>query len=295
MIDVRKKASVASGFEMNDGKRIPRIGFGTFMLEKGDATKRAVLDALEAGYRHIDCARLYANEASVGDALREAGIARNEVFVTSKVWNDRQIAGPSAVRQSVEETLAALKLDRLDLLLIHWPVRGKFRSTWEQFQAMREEGLVTSIGVSNFQREHLDELLSGGDAVPVVDQVEFHPYLRDTDALAACKERGIVVEAWSPLGRGACVNDEKILEIAAAHNADAGQVILAWEVANGILPLPRTSKVSRMKSNLASLGIELSAEELAAIDELNRMQYVIENVDPQHFNESLAGLESPHD
>lgn len=288
-------ATIENGFELHDGTRIPRIGFGTFELARGDETKRAVLDALEAGYRHIDGARLYANERSVGEALRESGVPRDEVFITSKVWNDRQLEGPDAVRRSVEETLSALGVDRLDLLLIHWPVRDCYRRTWEQFQQFKQEGLTRSIGVSNFQRAHLEDLLSDGGEVPVVDQIEFHPYLQDADTLGCCSEHGIVVEAWSPLGRGMCVKDEGILRIADAHCADAGQVILAWEVGRGILPLPRSSKASRIRSNLAALDLKLSDKEMAAIDALGCGRYIIEGVDPVHFNESLAGLESPHD
>lgn len=289
-------ANIANGYELNDGRRIPRMGFGTFQLEKGDEAKRAVLGALEAGYRLIDCARLYGNERSVGEALSESGMARDELFVTSKVWNDRQLAGSDEVRRSVEEALAALDLDHLDLLLVHWPVRGRYRHTWEQFQLFKEEGLVSSIGVSNFQRAHLDDLLSDGDEAPVVDQMEFHPYLQDADTLAACAKRGIVVEAWSPLGRGLCVNDETVLEIALRHGgADVGQVILAWELARGIVPLPRSSKPGRIASNLEALDLTLSPDEIAAIDALNRNQYAIEGVDPVHFNETLEGITSPRD
>ncbi len=271
------------------------MGLVPTSLRLGDETKNSVLDALEAGYRLLDCARLYANERSVGEAIAESGIPRSEIFITSKVWNDRQLAGADEVRRSVEETLDALHIDQLDLLLIHWPVRDKYRSTWEQFQLFREEGLVTSIGVSNFQRVHLDDLLSDGDEVPVIDQMEFHPYLQDVDTLESCKERDIIMEAWSPLGRGECVNDPVILDIAEAHGIDAGQAILAWELSKDILPLPRSSKKARIKSNRDALTVQLTPEDLTAIDALNRMQYTIEGVDPMHCNESLAGITSPHD
>lgn len=286
---------IESGYELHDGTRIPRFGFGTFQIERGAQTKQAVLGALELGYRLIDCARLYGNERSVGEALRESGIARSDIYLTSKVWNDRQLAGPDEVRCSVEESLDALGVEKLDLLLVHWPVRGKYRSTWEQFQQFKQEGLVTSIGVSNFQRAHLDDLLSDGDEVPVVDQMEFHPYLQDEDTFAACREHGIVMEAWSPLGRGLCVKDAAVLQIAERHGVDAGQVILAWELAKGVLPLPRSSKRSRIASNLLALEVELTADEVAAIDALNRNQYLLEGVDPLHFNEKLNGLTSPRD
>ncbi len=288
-------ANVELTYQLNDGKTIPRIGFGTYQLVPGDETKNAVLTALEVGYRLIDGARLYGNEHSVGEAIAQSGLARTDIFITSKVWNDRQLAGADEVRRSVEETLEALKLDHLDLLLIHWPVRDKYRSTWEQFQLFKEEGLVTSIGVSNFQRVHLDDLLSDGDEVPVVDQMEFHPYLQDEDTFAACRERNIIMQAWSPLGAGKCTSDKKIVEIAKAHNVDAGQVILAWELSKGILPLPRSTKATHIKSNLESLDLKLTDEDIDVIDALNRMEYTMEGVDPMHFNETLAGITSPRD
>lgn len=287
-------ASIAGGVQLLDGKKIPRIGFGTFQIP-ADEAEGAVLAALEAGYRHIDCARLYGNERAVGRALASCGIPRDEVFVTSKVWNDRQMAGPDEVRRSVEETLDALGLDRLDLLLVHWPVRDRYRGTWEQFQGFKQEGLATSIGVSNFWREHLDDLLSDGSEVPVVDQIECSPYWQPADALAACTERGIVVEAWSPLGGGTCTSDAAIEAIADAHGIDAGQAIIAWLASKGIVMLPRSTKPTRIAGNLAGLDVELTREEIAAIDALECGKSLNPNVDPIHFNEVLNTIPSPHD
>lgn len=254
---------------------------------------QAVLGALEAGYRLIDCARLYANERSVGRALAESGIPRNQLFVTSKVWNDRQLSGQ--VRQSCEETLAALGLDQLDLLLIHWPVEGCYQKTWEVFQELQEEGLTKSIGVSNFRDHHMQTLIDMGGAVPVVDQMEFNPYLQDRKTLAFCQEHDIVYEAWSPLGRGGCLQDRAIARIAQAHGADAGQVVLAWESAKGIVTLPRSSKPARIVSNLQALGLELTAEEMQAIDALNCDKPVVEGVTPENFGPILNPIPSPHD
>lgn len=281
-------------FTLNDGKQIPCIGFGTFELKEGKEAKKAVLDALAVGYRMIDCARLYANERSVGQALRESRLARKDIFVTSKVWNDRQIAGQDEVRRSVEESLEALGIDQLDLLLIHWPVRNCFKATWETFQRLKEEKLTKSIGVSNFLKSHLEELMNDGDEVPAVNQIEFHPYLQDAEILSYCAEHQILIEAWSPLGRGMCVNDPAILKIAKTHGVDAGQVILAWEIAKGVVPLPRSSKPSRIKGNLRATELSLSAEDIATLDGLNQMKYTIEGVDPVHFNETLKGISSPH-
>lgn len=287
------RSDIESGFALRDGRKIPRIGFGTFELAQGDETVQAVLGALEAGYRLIDCARLYANERSVGRALAESGISRDQLFVTSKVWNDRQLNGQ--VRQSCEETLTALGLEHLDLFLIHWPVEGCFQKTWEVLQELQEEGLTKSIGVSNFRDHHLQTLIDMGGAVPAVDQMEFNPYLQDNKTLAFCKEHGIVYEAWSPLGRGGCLQDRAIARIAQAHGADAGQVVLSWESAKGIVTLPRSSKPARIVSNLQALGLELTAEEMQALDALNCDKPVVEGVTPENFGPILNHIPSPHD
>jgi diketogulonate reductase-like aldo/keto reductase len=288
-------ATIENGIALSDGRKIPRIGFGTFDIPAGDETRESVLSAIEAGYRMIDCARLYGNERSVGEALAQTPVARDELFITSKVWNDRQIAGPDAVRQSVEETLDALGIETLDLLLIHWPVEGKFRDTWKQFQQFKAEGLTRSIGVSNFLGTHLEALAEDGDEMPVINQLEFHPYMQDASTLQACREANIVIEAWSPLARGACLDNPVIKEIAAAHNMDVGQVILAWEMSKNIVPIPRSTKPKRIKSNLDSLNINLTPEEIQSIDALNKNEYVCPGVNPMEFGSILNGVESPHD
>ena len=286
-------ASIEKGLSLNDGRSIPRIGFGTYALEQGDEAYRAVCEAIHAGYRLIDCARFYGNERSVGRAIADCGVPRDELFVTSKVWNDRQLNGQ--VRQSCEESLSALGVDRLDLLLIHWPVEGCYRKTWEVFQDLQAEGLVASIGVSNFRDHHLRDLAADGDAEPAVDQMQFNPFMQDRKTLGFCRERGIVYEAWSPLGRGTCLADPMIGRIARAHGVDAAQVVLAWEEAKGIVPLPKTSNVARMGGNLRSLDVLLSSDELAAIDRLDQGKPVDEGIDPEHFAAALNALASPHD
>lgn len=293
--EIRRAATIEAGYELADGARIPKIGFGTYDLAKGDETKCAVEAAIEAGYRLIDCARFYGNEASVGAAIAQSGVARGDLFITSKVWNDRQLLGPDEVRRSVEETLAALGIDQLDLLLVHWPVRDCYRKTWEVFQQLKQEGLTRSIGVSNFTREHLAPIAAAGEELPVLDQMEQHPYMQDADTRACLAELGILMEAWSPLGRGACTADDAVQRIAAAHGVDAGQAILAWHIAKGVLPLPRSSKPARVASNLLALDVELSAEEVAALDALNRNEYVTEMACPAKFNEYLNAIPSPRD
>ena len=280
----------SGGIELNDGNRIPRLAFGTFDLADGAEAQAAVECAIEAGYRHIDCARFYGNERGVGAALAACGVPRDELFVTSKVWNDRQIDG--TVRESAEGSLRDLQLDYLDLLLIHWPVEGRFVDTWRVFERLRDEGLARSIGVSNFQVGHLEELMAGCETTPAVDQMERHPYLQDGETLAFCREAGIAYEAWSPLGRGGCLADPAIAEIAESHGATPAQVIIAWHVQRGVIPLPRSKNPQRIRENAQGLDRPLADAEMAAIDALDRGEPVIEGIDPQNFGQYLNGLSS---
>ena len=288
--------SIEQGIQLNDGARIPRIAFGTFGLEAGDQTKESVLFALEAGYRHLDCARMYANERSVGEALAQSGVPRSDVFITSKVWNDRQKLGQ--VRQSCEETLDALGIDQLDLLLIHWPVSGHYRKTWEVFQELKAQGLVKSIGVANFEQEHLAALEADGGEMPVVDQIENHPYFCDTKLIETLQKKGIAIESWSPFARGKCFGDPVIAGIAQAHNADQGQIINAWHLQHGFVTLPRSSKEQRIVGNLKAFDITLTAEEMTAIDGLNKMERILAECTPttfEEFFEQVHYTDSPHD
>lgn len=278
--------SIADGFKLNDGNLIPRIGFGTYQLEKGEQTEEAVRCAIDAGYRLIDCARFYNNEASVGAALNTCGIPREELFVTTKVWNDRQLDG--TVRESVEESLRDLQLDYLDLLLIHWPVEDHYVDTWKIFEELQREGLVRSIGVSNFLTEHIQDILDACTVVPAVDQLERHPYLQDDATLSFCTQHGIIMEAWSPLGRGKCLEDPVITGIAKAHEATPAQVILAWHVQNGVIPLPRSKNPQRIAQNAAALTVHLSAADMEAISALNTMTTVSRGVSPKDFAELNA-------
>ena len=259
--------TIAAGRELLDGHRIPKIGFGTYKLGDDAQTKEAVLAALEAGYRHIDCARIYGNEKGVGQALRECGIPRDELFVASKVWNDRQIDG--TIRESVLETLEDLGLDQLDLLLVHWPVEKRFVHTWEVFQQLRQEGLTRSIGVSNHQVKHLKAITDSGGEWPVVNQMEHHPYMQDSETRAWCRNRKIVYEAWAPLARGAVLEDSTIVDIARAHGTTPAQVVIAWMIAREVVPLPRSTKLERIVLNAEAPAEPLTEGECIRIDALN--------------------------
>lgn len=281
--------SIEAGRPLNDGFRIPRLGLGTYAL--AERTQPAVECALEAGYRLIDCARLYANEREVGRALAACGVPREELFVTSKVWNDRQLDG--RVRASLEASLADLGLDYFDLFLIHWPVPDRFLDTWEVLLEAREEGLVRSVGVSNFLPEHLEALIDAAGVVPAVDQMEHHPFCRSERTRRFCAEHDIVYEAWSPLGSGALLSDERVAEAARECGASPAQAVLAWEIADGIVPLPRSASPAHLAANAAALGVALSADARRALDLLECGRHVHEGVDPLHFMETLAGSVSP--
>lgn len=281
--------SVASTYLLRDGNEIPCVGYGTFQIEPGPPCVEAVLAALEAGYRHIDTARLYGNEKAVGEAIAKSGLPRDQIFVTSKVWNDKQREG--RVLDSLEHSLEDLGLDYLDLFLIHWPEPGVFRRSWEVLQRLQSEGLITSIGVSNFRTSHLNELLSDGTAVPVVDQMEHNPMMQDLSTIATCAQLGIIYEAWAPLGEGAALKDPRLAGIAEEFGVSVAQVILRWNVQNRTLALPRSCDAQRVAENADVFGFELSPEQMAVIDGLNENKHLWPGVEPDDFS-YLANVKS---
>ena len=255
--------------ELNDGRSIPQLGFGVFKVDPAE-TERIVTDALEAGYRHIDTAAIYGNEEGVGRALAASGIARDELYVTTKLWNDRR--GTEAARAAMGESLEKLGLDHVDLYLIHWPTpsAGSPVETWEALAAMRDEGLTTSIGVSNFDERYLPEILATG-VVPAVDQIELHPQFQQRAATALAAEHDIKIEAWGPLGQGKVdYSSGAIGEIAARLGVSWAQVVIAWHLASGRIVFPKSNRRERMEENLAAAAVQLTADDVAAIDALDR-------------------------
>jgi diketogulonate reductase-like aldo/keto reductase len=260
--------SIRDTITLHNGVKMPQFGLGVYLAEAGQTTVNAVKKALEVGYRSIDTAAIYKNEQSVGQAIKESGIKREDIFVTSKVWNDDQ--GYESTLKAFEDSLERLGFDYLDLYLIHWPVKGKYVETWKAMEKLYEEGKVRAIGVSNFHIHHLEELLSEAKHKPVVNQIELHPFLAQEEIRAFCKKHEIAVEAWSPIGRGKLLDEPTINHIASKHNKTAAQVILRWHIQQNIIVIPKSVTPSRIEENANIFDFELSQEEMQQIDALNR-------------------------
>lgn len=256
-------------YQLNNGVEIPVLGFGTFKAKDREEAYRAVLEALKAGYRHIDTAAIYQNEESVGQAIKDSGVPREELFVTTKLWNSQQTY--EQARQAFEESLEKLGLDYLDLYLIHWPNPKPLRENdqwkirnaevWRAMEDLYQEGKIRAIGVSNFLPHHLDALLETAKILPAVNQVRLAPGVYQDQVVAYCREKGILLEAWGPFGQGELFDSKQVQEIAANHGKSIAQIALAWSLAEGFLPLPKSVTTSRIQANLDCFGIELSHEE----------------------------------
>ncbi|MBV6756718.1 aldo/keto reductase [Rhodococcus opacus] len=265
---------------MHNETEIPRLGFGTLNLTStredtktnADAVAQTVGTAIEVGYRHIDTAQMYGNERGVGIALADSGLARDELFVTSKLGNGNH--HPDDVRRSFDETLDKLGLDFLDLFLMHWPLPtlydGDFVSTWSAMADLVTEGRLRSVGVSNFQSQHLERVIDATGVVPTVNQIEVHPYFHNNEVLTTCARHDIAVEAWSPLGKGAVLDDAVLTAIADAHEKSAAQVVLRWHLQHGRVAIPKSTRRARMSENSAVFDFELTSDDMQAIDALDR-------------------------
>ncbi|KRF32899.1 aldo/keto reductase [Yonghaparkia sp. Soil809] len=260
---------------LNDGRTIPQLGLGVFLVDPAEA-ERIVSDALEVGYRHIDTAMIYKNEEGVGRAIAKSGIPREELFITTKLWNSDQ--GTDSARAALDTSLEKLGLDYVDLYLIHWPAPkyGKHVESWQTLVELRESGKARSIGVSNFMQTHLDDLAQVSDVVPVVNQVELHPAFQQRELRAFQEPRGTLTEAWGPLGQGKYELAELpgLTEIAARHGKSVQQVAIRWHLQEGIIVFPKTTKRERMIENADVFDFELSADEMATIASADRDQRV---------------------
>lgn len=256
---------------LNDGHTIPQLGYGVFKVDP-DETERLVSTALDVGYRHIDTAAVYGNEEGVGRAIAASGIPRDELFITTKLWNSEQ--GDARARGAIETSLEKLGLDHVDLYLIHWPRPDLdlYVETWRQLETFRDEGLATSIGVSNFHRPHLERLLAETQTVPAVDQVELHPAFAQTELRAYTDAHGIRTEAWGPLGQGKydLFGEPAVADAAAAHGVTPAQVVIRWHLDHGTILFPKSSTPERIAQNFDVFGFDLTPAEVAAIDALDR-------------------------
>lgn len=256
--------------KLNDGHDIPQLGFGVFKVDPAE-TERIVTDALEAGYRHIDTAAIYGNEQGVGAALEKSGIPRDELFVTTKLWNSDQ--GTQSALDAIDLSLEKLGLDRVDLYLIHWPRPDLdlYVETWAAMEQIRDAGKATSIGVSNFHVPHLEKLAAASSVVPAINQIELHPTFQQRELRAYGAEHGIAIEAWGPLGQGKydLFGMTPIADAAAAHGVTPAQVVIRWHLQSGIIVFPKSNSAERIGENIDVFGFELTGDQMAAIDALD--------------------------
>lgn len=269
---------------LNNGVKMPWLGLGVFRVEDSPKLVDAVKNAIKNGYRSIDGAAIYDNEVSMGKGIAEgiqaAGISREELFITSKVWN-ADLGYESTIR-AYETSLKKLGLDYLDLYLIHWPVEGKYKEAWRALEYLYEQGRVKAIGVSNFQVHHLENLMKDAEIKPMINQIEFHPRLSQGKVRAFCKQNDIQVEAWSPLMVGKLFDNEILKEIAHNHNKSIAQIILRWDIQNGVITIPKSTNESRIIENSQVFDFELTNEEVEKINSLNQDLRV--GPDPDNFD-----------
>lgn len=255
---------------LNDGSTIPQLGFGVFKVDP-DETERIVTDALEVGYRHIDTAAIYGNEVGVGRAIAASGIPRDELFITTKLWNSDQ--GTQSAFDAIDLSLEKLGLESVNLYLIHWPRPDldKYLETWLAMEQMKADGKTASIGVSNFHVKHLEKVIAGSSTVPAVDQIELHPGLAQREIRSFAASKGIHIESWGPLGQGKydLFGMGPVANAAAAHGVTPAQVVIRWHLQNGLIVFPKSNSRERMAENFDVFGFELTADEVAGIDGLD--------------------------
>ena len=255
-----------ASLELNTGARIPQVGLGVWQAPRGDIARGAVAAALEVGYRHVDTAAIYGNEADVGRAVRESGVAREEIFVTTKLWNADQ--GFDSALKAFDASLARLGLDYVDLYLIHWPVPRKRLESWRALERLHEEARARAIGVSNFLKPHLEELLGKARVVPAANQIELTPFLQRRETVALCRAHGIAIEAYSPLTRGLRLEHPVLVDVARRLKRSPAQVLLRWGVQHGFAVLPKSVNPPRIAENAALFDFAIDAEAMARLDGL---------------------------
>ncbi|MBT2701400.1 aldo/keto reductase [Bacillus sp. ISL-40] len=265
---------------LNNGVKMPWFGLGVFKVEEGPELVNAVKTAIQHGYRSIDTAAIYENEEGVRQGIKESGIAREDLFVTSKVWNAD--LGYESTLAAYQTSLDKLGLEYLDLYLIHWPVAGKYKEAWRALETLYKEGRVRAIGVSNFQVHQLVDLMKDAEVKPMVNQVEYHPRLTQKEVQAFCREQGIQMEAWSPLMQGQLLDNEGLAAIATKYKKTVAQIILRWDLQNGVVTIPKSTKEHRVIENSQVFDFELTQEDVDQINNLNQNHRV--GPDPDNFD-----------
>lgn len=272
---------LTSSTTLHNGVTMPWLGLGVYKVDDGEEVIQSVETALANGYRSIDTAAVYQNEVGVGQAIQNSGLPRDQLFITSKVWNSSQ--GYEETLQAYEDSLARLNLDYLDLYLIHWPAPklNQYQDTWRALEKLYQDGKVRAIGVSNFQITHLTELIDNCTIVPMVNQVEFHPHLTQEPLRDFCREHKIQVEAWSPLKQGQLLKDPTLVKIAEKYQKSTAQVIIRWDLQSGVVTIPKSVKADRIVANADVFDFELTDQEMQQINALNKDERCGPN--PDHF------------
>ncbi|WP_437371542.1 aldo/keto reductase [Maribacter litoralis] len=275
-----KITDIKGSFELRNGVQMPYLGLGTYQSDNDQEVVNAIKSAIKIGYRHIDTAAIYKNEEGVGEGIRESGIDRSELFLVSKVWNDDQ--GYDETLKAFDESLARLGVDYLDLYLIHWPVSGKYKETWKALEYLYAQKKIKAIGVSNFLQHHLEDLLKDCEIVPMVNQMEFHPYLVQQELIDYCNVNGIQYESWSPFMQGKVFKLDICDDLAKKYNKSVAQIILRWNLQKGVVAIPKSVHENRIASNADIFDFLLSDEDIAFLDGLETGERT--GPDPDNFN-----------
>ncbi len=252
---------------LNNGVKIPVLGLGTYLSSEGEGTKRAILEALAAGYRHFDTATLYRNERTIGAAIRESGVDREDIFITTKLWNDDH--GYDSTFAAFDASLGRLGLDYVDLYLIHFPVQKLRLESWRALENLLDKGKCRAIGVSNYMQWHLEELLDNSTVTPAVNQVEFHPFLYQKDLLDFCHSRNIQLEAYSPLTKGRRLSDQRLIAMGENYQKTVAQILIRWSLQHNLVVIPKSSNPERIRENAEVFDFSISKEDMKSLNRLH--------------------------
>lgn len=277
---MREITDLQGTFTLNNGVEMPYFGLGVYLSKDGQEVINAIKWAVEAGYRHIDTASVYKNEDGVGEGVKQCGISREDLFVVSKVWNSDQ--GYDTTLKAFDASLKRLDMDYLDLYLIHWPVSGKYKETWKALERIYAEGRVKAIGVSNFMQHHLEDLLKEASTVPMVNQMEFHPFLVQQELIDFCNQNTIQYEAWSPMMQGRIFDMQEFKDLSKKYGKTAAQIVLRWDLQKGVVTIPKSAKKERIVANADIFDFQLLLEDVKLLDDMHRGQRF--GPDPDNFD-----------